>query len=499
MTPRVPQPDWRTRPGDPIESPEEGHAPWADDARRTSVPAAAGSRACADSGASGGATSSASRPGARPGPPDGALGAWPADVWLHLDLDAFFAQVEELDDPSLRGKPVVVGGRLRPDGTAGRGVVSTANYAAREFGVGSAMPLAEALRRCPHAVFLRGRFDRYRELSSRVMEVAARFTPDMRRAGIDEAYLRLTGLRCWTGLRCSGDDEAADGRAWPGALARRLQREVREATGLSCSVGVGPNRFLAKIASDYRKPGGVTVVPADGAADFASGLPLRSLRGVGPKSAERLRLRGFRTGADLVGADRSVVVELLGDHGGALWDAAHGLPRAGDGARDDGRRSLSHETTFPEDVTDRRALERALARLAERAAWRLRREGLRAGCVGVKVRDADFTTRQRDRSMSDPRAGAVGFTSDERDIAPVALELFGELLGHAGARTRPIRLVGVRLSRLSGIGGRQLRLGEGEASARADRVNAVADAIRARHGFDAVTSGAAARPVPSRP
>lgn len=459
--------------------------------------------------------------------------SWPGHVVLHVDLDAFFAQAEELDDPSLRGRAVFVGGSRRVDGRErprgepwpppSRGVVATANYEAREAGVRSAMPLSEAWRRRPDAIAVPCRFGRYKELSELVFAVCGEWTPIVERTGIDEGYLDATGLERWVATearRAVGDvaraaasvlpegasptDPDVIDEHWPAMLAAGLRLAVRERTELSCSVGAGPNRFLAKIASDYRKPGGVTAVSAADAERFVASLPIEKLRGVGPATARRLAERGYRTGSDIARAPRDAIARTLGDLGAALWDAAHGLAPAGSDAgpvvgvaRE--RKSISHETTFSQDVADPDALAETLTLLTAKAAWKLRTLGLRAGCVSVKLRDHRFETHGRDRSLADRAAGGVGFSDLDRDLLAVALELLRELHASGTFAGRPIRLVGVKLSKLTAGGHRQLNLGEADGGyERASAAARAADAVRARHGFGAIRPASAAS-TPRRP
>jgi DNA polymerase-4 len=411
---------------------------------------------------------------------------WPGPAWVHVDLDAFFAQVEELDNPSLRGKPVVVGARRRPDGTVGRGVASTANYEARKYGIRSAMPLATCIRLCPHAEFVPGRFDRYRELSARVMEVASGFGAHVHQGGIDEAYLDLTGLERWA-ASLDPIADAAHEDTWPARVGTALKHAVRAATGLTCSVGVAPNRFLAKIASDFRKPDGLTVVHPERVREFVSPLPIEKLRGVGAVTAERLRRLGYATGGELIRDDRAHVAQLLGEWGAHVFDLCLGAPQ---GPPDDAeRKSISHETTFPEDIADHEVLLATVSDLAARLAWKLRTKGLRAGCIGLKLRYADFHTITRDRSLADHAPGAgsgIGFTDQESDIVAVAGALLRTELADRSLVARPIRLIGIRVSHLSAEGHRQLELGEVEAFDRRDAIAKAADAVRARMGYGAI-------------
>jgi len=403
-------------------------------------------------------------------------------VWAHLDLDAFFAQVEELDDPSLRGKPVIVGARRRPDGTIGRGVASTANYEARKYGVRSAMPLAQCIRLCPNAVFLPGRFDRYAELSDKVMEVCDGFAAHVHCRGIDEAYLDLRGMERWAASLPVAERAQED--SWPARIGSALRRAVLGETGLTCSVGIAPNRFLAKIASDFRKPNGLTVVHPEVVRSFVSALAIEKLRGVGPVTADKLRTLGYATGADLIGDDRAHVQQLLGEWGAHMRGLCLGAPQ--DEPEDGERKSISHETTFGEDVDDRAVLIATLADLAARLAWKLRKKSLRAGCIGLKLRYSDFHTLTRDRSLSDHSSGAIGYTDQESDILGVATALLRTELADRSLRTRPVRLIGIRVSSLSAEGHRQLHLGEVEAFDRRDAIARASDVVRAKLGYAAI-------------
>ena len=446
-------------------------------------------------------------------------------VVAHIDLDCFFAQVVELDNPEVRGKPVIVGGGPRSDGSFGRGVVCTANYAARAKGVRTAMPSAQAARLCPDAVFMHAGFGRYSEVSGEVMEVCRDFTPDVNVVGIDEAYLTLTGLDRWaaqfegdttvTPTRPTNAHEAADETPastvaqtatspqspipspsfpsdWPVTIARRLQQAILERTAMHVSIGIGPNHFVAKIASGYVKPQGITVVRPSIAADFIATLPLRKLRGVGPVTEQRLRARGYTHAKHIVHADPEQVHNDLGDFGLDLWRKAHAHPIPSRMAGEHARRSISRERTFGEDVTDREELRRTLQHLTSRAAFTLRQKGLAAGCVSIKLRYADFTTLTRDRSLKDDAAGQIGCSDQDADILPVAEALLDRLLND-NRRRQAVRLLGVKLSALTTDGQRQLRLGETEDYERRASLYDTADAIRKRHGFDAITTLGAMR------
>jgi DNA polymerase IV len=348
-------------------------------------------------------------------------------IVAHVDLDAFFAAVEELENPELRRRPLVVGGDPRS-----RGVVATANYVARRFGIHSAMSCAEALRRCPEAVFVRPRHTLYREYSAEVWTAIREVVPVVERTGLDEGYLELTAL-------------AADfGRAR--ALAEAVRTSVRAATSLSCSLGVAPTKVVAKIASDRRKPGGITVVPAGTEAAFLAPFPVRVLPGVGPRAEERLHSAGITTIGGLGAlSDLDLRAILPGQVGRLLRDRAVGIDPRGLELTSE-RISISFEETFERDLRERNLLHAELRRMALDLGAHLLREGLSARTVTTKLRYADFSIRSRSASLP------VGIDDAER-ISELACSLLDR-----GLRDRPgaLRLVGVGLSGLSGY--RQLTL-----------------------------------------
>jgi DNA polymerase-4 len=337
----------------------------------------------------------------------------------HLDLDAFFAAVEELEEPELRTKPLVVGGDPR-----GRGVVATANYAARRYGIHSAMSCAEALRRCPHAVFLRPRHDLYRDYSRAVWSAVRGIVPTVERTGLDEGYLDI--------------GEVARDFLAARAVAEAVQAAVRAATELTCSLGVASSKVVAKIASDRRKPGGITVVPAGREAEFLAPFDAGRLPGVGPKARERLRAAGVTTIGALARLEEAELRALLpGKVGRLLRDRAQGVdPR---GLELGGERiSISQEETFERDVTERERLHDELRRMAAALAHKLRADDRTARTITTKLRYADFSIRSRSTSL------AVG-TDDGNEIAELACALLDRALAdQPGA----LRLVGVGLSGL---------------------------------------------------
>ncbi|HEY2072672.1 MAG TPA: DNA polymerase IV [Gaiellaceae bacterium] len=352
-------------------------------------------------------------------------------ILAHLDLDAFFAAVEELENPELRKKPLIVGGDPH-----GRGVVATANYVARGFGIHSAMSAAEALRRCPQAVFVRPRHSVYREYSRHVWSTVRGVVPTVEQTGIDEGYLDV--------------GEVASDFLEARVVAEALQTAVRAATSLTCSLGVAPCKVVAKVASDVRKPAGLTVVVPGQEASFLAGFDVRRLPGVGPKAEERLRAAGIDTVGALAALSDDDLRRLLpGSVGTALRDRARGIdPRGLDTQVE--RISISVENTFERDLVDRERLHDELRGMANEVAGHLRSRGHTARTVTTKLRYADFSIRSRSTSLD------VGI-DDAGRIGDIACRLLDR-----GLRDRPgaLRLVGVGVSGL--VEYRQLALGATE-------------------------------------
>jgi DNA polymerase-4 len=341
-------------------------------------------------------------------------------ILAHLDLDAFYAAVEELEEPSLREKPLVVGGDPN-----GRGVVSTANYVARTFGIRSAMSCAEALRRCPHAVFLRPRHALYRQYSRAVWDTVSEIVWRVERTGLDEGYLDLRPVAAdFTRAR---------------ALASAVQTAIRATTSLTCSLGVGTSKVVCKVASDRRKPGGITVVPPGTEARFLAPLAVRQLPGIGPRAEERLHGAGIESVGQLAVLPDDELRRLLpGSTGLVLRDRARGIdPR--DLELELEQVSVSAEDTFARDVSDAELLHGEVRRLAELVSERLRNSGLAGRTVTAKLRYADFSIRTRSATLG---AGV----DDAETIGDVATRLLDR-----GLRDRPgaLRLVGVGVSSLS--------------------------------------------------
>jgi DNA polymerase-4 len=363
----------------------------------------------------------------------------------HLDMDAFYASVELLRYPELKGKPLVIGGRRRHAAEsgefptlreyAGRGVITTATYEARAFGVNSGMGLMKAAKLAPHALLLPADFDEYRRLSRLFKEAVRALAPEVEDRGIDEIYIDLTRL-----VADSAEEGAPDPWARARVVAKDIQRAVREATGLSCSLGVTPNKLLSKIASELEKPGGVTVLRMEDVPARIWPLAARKINGIGPKAGTKLEALGIRTIGELAQADAALLVAQFGrSYGAWMHAAAHG--------RDDRAvvtysepKSISRETTFEEDlhaVRDRERLSRIFTDLCVRLAEDLRRKGYAGRTIGIKLRYDNFSTVTRDCTLDEPVA-------DAQAIRRAA----GQCLKRV-ALDRRIRLLGVRVGTLS--------------------------------------------------
>lgn len=392
--------------------------------------------------------------------------------WVgHADIDAFYASVEQRDRPEYRDRPVVVGAL-----PGQRGVVAAANYRARTFGIHSAMPIAEACRRCPDAVFLRPDMTKYARVSREIFRVLATITPIVEPVSIDEAYLDLGGLEKLLGS--------------PLDIGREIKARIREATGLTASVGIGPNRLIAKLGSEHRKPDGLTVVPPDQVMQFLSPMPVANLRGMGHQTRNVLSRLGIGTVAQLRSIPLRYLEELLGSSAAAGFQAqANGIASAEvkPGRR---RKSVSKETTFEADVLDQRTLRDVLRRLAAEVAATSRGEGLSGSVVTLKVRFAGFETHTRQRKLQTP-------THDERVIRREAWSLFL----HSALPRKPVRLIGVGIGEWQAGGGpAQGDLFQGPAERERDeRLLATIDRAAERFGKGALQLGCTARKRERKP
>lgn len=378
---------------------------------------------------------------------------------MHADMDAFFAAVEQLDHPELRGKPLLVGG------TGRRGVVSTASYEARPFGCHSAMPMAEARRLCPHAVVLPPNFKRYQEISESVMAVFSRYSPLVEPLSLDEAFLDMTGAEGLFGT--------------PEEMGQLIRADVKEATGgLTVSAGVAASKFVAKVASDYKKPNGLTLVPPGTETEFLWPMPVTRLWGVGPKTAEQLRRTGLKTIGEVARTREEDLVRRLGELGSHIYKLAW--------ARDErpvvpdrDAKSIGAEITLDQDVTGAAQILVHVRSSAARVARQLRREGLLAGGVRVKLKTHFFQIWTRQAPMETP-------TDSERDLLRAAQAL----LEHFDLRV-PMRLVGITAYDLRLTGSRPLQVGLFEAADRERhrQLDQTLDALKERFGEEAIRWG----------
>ncbi len=371
---------------------------------------------------------------------------------LHVDMDAFYASVEQRDHPELVGQPVVVGGT--PEG---RGVVAAANYVAREFGVHSAMPAGRAKRMCPHAVFLRPRMEHYAAVSEQIRNVFEHYTPLVEPLSLDEAFLDVTGSQSLHGSAVT--------------IGRNIKQEIRDSLSLVASVGVAPNKFLAKIASDLEKPDGLVIVDPDRIQEFLEPLPVGRLWGVGRVTGNVFERMGVRT----IGQLRRMPVELLRQHfgnsGDHLWELAHGI--------DDRRvipeqeaKSISHEKTFSRDLEDLEALRAWLLELSEQVACRLRRHGLAGRTIHLKVRFDDFRTVTRAKTLATP-------TDVTQEIWQTVSAMLAERMPERRLR---VRLLGVGVSGFGHAKQVQLSLFSDQDHERQSRLDEVADSIKKKFG-----------------
>ncbi|HJR44009.1 MAG TPA: DNA polymerase IV [Actinomycetota bacterium] len=380
-----------------------------------------------------------------------------AEPILHVDMDAFYASVEEIKDPALKGKALVVGGQ------GGRGVVTSASYEARKYGVASAMPMVTARRLCPHAVFLPNDFESYRDYSIKIQDLFRSFTPLVEPLSLDEAFLDVSGS-----VRIFGS---------PVDIASRIKEAVR-ALGLGCTVGVAPNKFLAKLASARGKPDGLLVVPADSVTDFLHPLPVEALWGVGPQTSILLERLGLKTVGDLARISPRTLARAVGESLGAHLSAlANGIDDR-EVVPDEPARSVGSEETFLQDLDAPEEISREILRLSDRTAERLRSKNLCGRTVTLKVRFSNFSTITRSKTLS-----------VEVDTTPAIYEVARSLFEKIGQDRLRIRLLGVSVTGLSiGPPNRQLELlAEGELGAtgthqRWDDAAAALDSIRERFG-----------------
>lgn len=373
---------------------------------------------------------------------------------LHVDMDAFYTSVEQRDHPEYRGRPVIVG--ADPKEGKGRGVVAAASYEARSFGVHSAMPISRAFHLCPRGVYLRGNMTKYGEVSQCIMGILETYTDLVEQISIDEAFLDMT-----SSAKLFGSGEA---------IARSMKQRIQKEQGLTASIGVAPNKFLAKVASDLDKPDGLVVVLRGEEENFLRDLAVEKLWGVGPRTAEALHKLGIFKISDITRLDPRELADRFGKHGEHLSRLARGI---------DDRpvipehepKSIGHETTFPEDVADYAVVHRTLLELAESVARRLRKHELAGKTVTLKYRDEQFVTETRAQTLSNP-------TDDAQVLAETALLL----LRRIKTKGRKVRLVGISAGKLVGVGEEPHQLGLFDREDKKRRLNLTMDAVTERFG-----------------
>jgi DNA polymerase-4 len=402
---------------------------------------------------------------------------------LHVDMDAFFVSVEEVLDPSLKGKPVVVGGRATPGGNdaitpqaestltnpkkkltsdpLARGVVSAASYAARKFGIHSAMPIAKAKRLCPHAIFLQGSHRLYREYSARVFEILRSYSPLVEPMSLDEAFVDLTGCEKLHGPVLK--------------TAETIRNEIRDRLGLNASIGIATNKLMAKIASAYCKPNGMLWIAPGKEQQFLAPLPVKRIPGIGPKGCTRLNRMGVKSVADLSHLSLELLEETYGKWGASLYRKARGISSSPVNAETEDPRSISRETTFATDSMDPLFLESTLSYLTEKTVAQLRSNGLLARTVTLKLRYSDFKTVTRSQTLGWP-------TAADHTLLKTATKLFRQLF-NCGAQ---VRLIGISFSSLTAHPYRQEDLFDLKEDELWDPLYQGIDRIRKKYGFRSI-------------
>jgi DNA polymerase IV len=378
---------------------------------------------------------------------------------IHLDMDAFYPAVEALDNPALKGKPVIVGGSPK------RGVVSSASYEAREFGVHSAQPIAKAVRLCPHGIFLPVRMKRYKEISEQVFEIFRRFTPLVEPLSIDEAFLDVTGS-----THLFGD---------PVEIAKKIKQTIVQETGLTVSAGVAPSKFVAKIASDMEKPDGLTVVRPDRVREFLDPLPIKKMWGVGKATQEALGRLNVRTFKDLSRVPVKLLERRFGIHGLKMHLLSMGIDKRAV-VPDQDVKSIGHEETFSHDISDIGAAKRELLSLADKIARRMRQKKTTGRTITLKVKYDDFVQITRSATLPKP-------TDDGPEIYSIACGL----LEKTDAGKRPVRLLGISLSKLSfPASENQLALfDQNDSSQKRKNLNIALDSVYEKHGDKSIGPG----------
>jgi len=371
---------------------------------------------------------------------------------IHIDMDAFFASIEQMDYPELKGKPIAVCGRKDS-----RGVIATASYEARKFGVYSAMPVRTALRKCPYLILVEARFERYSEISDEIAKIFYKYTPIVERTSIDEAYLDVSGSHLLFGTTIE--------------IARRIKKEIKTEFGLSCSAGIAPNKLLAKIASDYKKPDGFTVISKDKVSEFLDNLKIEKLPGIGPKTQKIFNEMGIYFIRELKNLSKEQLIKLFGIYGERIYFMARGLddsPVVPDEMQEE--KSISNEITLDFDTMDIEIIKKVLLELSDKISSRLRARTLKAKTIKLKVKFFDFKVVTRQITLN-------RFISQSDIIYKNAIELFQTI------EKRPVRLLGIGVSNFEKHSDEQLSLFDDK---KIERVEKVVDTLKNRMGDEVI-------------
>ncbi len=376
---------------------------------------------------------------------------------IHVDMDAFFAAIEERDCPELKGKPIVIG--ADPKKGKGRGVVSTCSYAARKYGIHSAMPISIAYKKCPECVFLPVDFAKYNMVSYQIVGILGSFSPDLEQVSVDEAFLDITGTYKLFGT--------------PHETCLKMKERIKKETGLTASIGLAPNKMAAKIASGLKKPDGLVEVKKEDLISFLEPLDVGLIWGVGPKTKEELNRMGISTIGDLAKRSEDELISLFGKNGAWFWEVSHGIDES-EVVTEHEAKSISNELTFDEDTTDRRLIEKELAALSELVADRLREEKIKARTVTLKIRLEGFRTYTRATTLQEP-------TNFTEDVIRAVQKLYEDF----EIKERKVRLVGVRASNLSSAD--EPDLFRAKPSAKTESLHKAIDKIKARFGKSSIS------------
>ncbi len=378
-------------------------------------------------------------------------------IILHIDMDAFFAAIEELDHPEYRGKPVVVG--ADPKGGKGRGVVSTCNYEARKYGIHSAMPISQAYKLCPFAIYVPPRMKRYVEFSRKIFEILNDFTPKVEPISIDEAFMDITGC-----IRLLGSPEE---------IARKIKKRIKDELQLTASIGIAPNKFIAKIASDLEKPDGLVIVDLNHMLDFLHPLPISKMWGVGKNTEVKLRVMGINTIGDLARLPQDMVIKKFGKFGLHFWTLANGIDDR-EVEADDTVKSVSLENTYEEDVDDEKVIEQTIFSMADNLSRILRKKQLKGKTITLKIRLEDFSTFTRSQSFD-------SFIDSSQIISRVSLKLYRRFQ----RKGKKVRLLGIAVSNLNPKG--EAQIGLFEPNDKMDqKIDTVIDLVQNKFGPDLI-------------